>query len=407
MLSELSRWSGDSKVLLKNCEREGELPLTFIPQKSLVTYLLFSGAITSLDGLVGARWGNSFITSPNVNFIPRPGGETEVILRADYFYGEDEYLHWPQKFSEAFSHLSVIRKPPPTADFDEDYAIWRTYDEKTFVDREIDDGCVGGYIRLKPMVAEQIYSPISRLLEKTKSKDDLQALGYTRKEFEFIHLHRLHLEFLFSRLKNTPCSLGDANKLYNEVQRAWLSLDAAWAYLTEYRQRMVGGLPSVTYGSGGLLSRLMGAFTYNEKDAHFLFLAGIPVWLIRPMSAFHNQKILSIVEMKKPAICMDFCCPFKKYADPTDSVEKKLHAIQAASRDLCIHPDPIETTYHDKLSQRMSSEADKYRKEGGRKPGHSSNRYNPYKESTGKRGGKSCECLHSKLSVHLLNDKHR
>jgi hypothetical protein len=54
------------------------------------------------DGWVGAVVGNGewFVTSPNTEFVPQPplGCTHNMCIRADFWYGDDDPLQWPQPY---------------------------------------------------------------------------------------------------------------------------------------------------------------------------------------------------------------------------------------------------------------------------------------------------------------------
>jgi hypothetical protein len=51
-----------------------------------------------------------FITSPNMDFVPQPPlvCTRNMRIRADFKYGEDDPLQWPQPYLSSDCHLGVI-----------------------------------------------------------------------------------------------------------------------------------------------------------------------------------------------------------------------------------------------------------------------------------------------------------
>lgn len=56
----------------------------------------------------------TFVTSPNADviFAPALGLNRQVRLRADWRYGDDDPMQWPQNYSQYHSHLSAIPALP-------------------------------------------------------------------------------------------------------------------------------------------------------------------------------------------------------------------------------------------------------------------------------------------------------
>ena len=64
------------------------------------------------NGQVGAVVGDGewFVTSPNMDFVPQPplGGTHSMHICANYRYGEDNPLQWPQPYLASNCHLGAI-----------------------------------------------------------------------------------------------------------------------------------------------------------------------------------------------------------------------------------------------------------------------------------------------------------
>jgi hypothetical protein len=123
-----------------------------------------------------------------------------------------------------------------------------------------------------------------------------------------------------------------------------------------------------------------------------LFVAGIPVWLIRPISSFTNQNILTVAEMCPPQLCMDlFPRPTILFKGHTGAAAK-FKAIEEASHQFSLHPDPFEIPAFDEAvnSSVLIPKAPPSRAQATRVPrrGPASRRTNPYpKPGKGPNGG--------------------
>lgn len=392
--------------LLRNRNPDGEWLSNSLCKDALIISL---AKLTYKDGIVGALWGDSFITSPNCNYIPRPIDDSSLILRTDFYYGAHDFLLWPQPYDEKISHLTIVRKYPNPDVKELDWKMWEPYDERYFI-WSAGDKCVSGYGRLKSVVAEELFASVSRLLEKVKNKELLQERGVPPVSMSLVNVSRLNLEFTFSRLKEMPCTREQANRGWVELQRVWRCLDALWEFLTVQRAIMCGFLPEANHTEGPLVSLYVGTFTHNEWVALQMFVAGIPVWLIRPVSAFTEQNILSVVELREPQLCMNIHPnPVVLAEGRADSLQKFL-AIEAASHKFCLHPDPFEVAAFNSSAQnsiRTSSRPTLSNPTPGSSSNRSSRRPTPYPKvnrpkGEGHKGGRSCKNIRFFESFKLI-----
>lgn len=117
----------------------------------------------------------------------------------------------------------------------------------------------------------------------------------------------------------------------------YLEATAIFDYMTIYEPRMDGHSPLATK-----LARSIGCFTTDPRVVHEFFIAGLPVWFIRPIYNFIVENILSlekIIEPHRRVVLADYNPKFSPIYEGSDT--KKLDAIHHQSRGMLLYPDPF------------------------------------------------------------------
>jgi hypothetical protein len=65
--------------------------------------------------------------SPNADFVPMPRSQSNITLRSDLYYGEDDPLLWPQPYNSVYCHLAAIQHKPGS---DDASIMWEAFDRK-------------------------------------------------------------------------------------------------------------------------------------------------------------------------------------------------------------------------------------------------------------------------------------
>ena len=123
--------------------------------------------------------------------------------------------------------------------------------------------------KISPTEGHPVISPLSMSLRRSLSR--LRAVAMTRREALF------------------EC---------RQVQRQWMELRALMEqmdYIEIYEPRMEGGVRPAKE-----TANVIGCFVQEVHVAERLFSAGIPYWLICPISTFSNENILSITTVVQP-----------------------------------------------------------------------------------------------------------
>lgn len=236
--------------------------------------------MTGHDGKVGAllvhrssssaqqQW---VVTSPNADYVPRPEfGSSSIQLRADLRYGIDDATIWPQPISKTYPYLSVIRRRPSNPS-DPLSVLWWTPTLSHFT--PANNCAVFGLGNFKRSYLDPLYTLVKSLRSDTsefiKNKD---AIGLLNVESS---LSIMVLSWV--RLEGMPATFEEKALELTEFQRNWLELRATLDYHSVYHmQRVRNTEPSV------LRDDFIGGFTAHDNIAHEMFMAGIPVWLVRP-----------------------------------------------------------------------------------------------------------------------------
>ena len=149
------------------------------------------------------------------------------------------------------------------------------------------------------------------------------------------------LEHGMARLKSMWMNFSQMSNIVRDVQRCWLEITALLNYMTVFKPRMDS--TSINCPPHPVASTI-GVFTFEACIAQDFFLAGLPCWLIRPMSVWSNINILNIVPLVDPENHLRlhphriYCPPV--YVGPALAPEK-YHAILRFARGFLKYPDPF------------------------------------------------------------------
>ncbi|KAK0228091.1 hypothetical protein IW262DRAFT_1455291 [Armillaria fumosa] len=248
-------------------------PLTELPQglsmlpppgltpseiRSDPTILLHSRAVNIPVGPFDGKWGtvfddiDYFIITPNAHMICMPplGANREVYMRADYRYGHNDPLHWPQSYVEQFPHLACLRyiEPEPSDTF---YPLYHPLTEYDFIECD----------------PEAIVKGIGRLRRST--------------------FHRL--EKACQIIIESVDTVSATESLARKTQRVARELRALVEYMTIFKPHM--DAPGCDAPSLPVDRDLVGAFSNDATIVQRFFKAGIPVWHMVPMKDLSGTRV--------------------------------------------------------------------------------------------------------------------
>lgn len=209
-------------------------------------------------------------------------------------YGPDDPTLWPQQYSAHYCHLGAIpRKPPPQQDRAPDIMImWWNPQPADFVSPQSGLTLTRGFGQLRQDKCYQFQKLVDKLLDECKAYTaSLAPAKVTPLLPQIAQVVRLALE----RLRSVPSTYDRMVLGVTGVQRAYLELTGLLRYLSIYKPRMEN--PDV---EAGLPDDCIGVFTSDPAIAQQFHIARLPYWFIRPLSAFNNEIILSVVPLLDP-----------------------------------------------------------------------------------------------------------
>ncbi|KAJ7868202.1 hypothetical protein B0H14DRAFT_2503927 [Mycena olivaceomarginata] len=249
--------------------------------------------IGALDGRVAAycEMGKTiyFITTNAryVPLVPRIDPRQLVVCR-DMRYGHDDPVLWPRMVSTTYPHLAAIPKAPTTVRGREQHGVmWWNPTQDDFVCPASGMTITRGLGRLRPERLLPLEKPCKDLLGECTAYNSTTPTPLLAQVMQTLRLsiERLKMPTTFTRM-----CIG-----VTTVQREYLELTGLLRYITRYQPRMQG---TSTDAKRRLAfpDDCIGAFTEDPRVAQLFSLACLPFWLIRPLSAFADEKILRVVK---------------------------------------------------------------------------------------------------------------
>ncbi|KAJ7325828.1 hypothetical protein DFH08DRAFT_816906 [Mycena albidolilacea] len=197
----------------------------------------------------------------------------QLFLHCDMRYGPDNPTLWPQQYSAHYCHLGAIpRKPPPQQDRAPDIMIMfgQLRQDKCYLFQKL----------------------VDKLLDECKAYTaSIAPAKVTPLLLQMAQVVRLALEWL----RSVPSTYDRMVLRVTGLQRAYLELTGLLRYLSIYKPCMEN--PDV---EAGLPDDCIGVFTSDPAIAQQFHIARLPYWFIRPLSAFNNEIILSVVPLLDP-----------------------------------------------------------------------------------------------------------
>ncbi|KAJ7921960.1 hypothetical protein B0H13DRAFT_1984044 [Mycena leptocephala] len=231
-----------------------------------------------------------FVTS-NARYIPAlPSGSANTLrLRKDMRYGPDDPTLWPQEYSTGFCHLGAIPKKPTTQRGKEALGVmWWDPDPKDFVSPESGLTLARGLGKLSHSQCSRLADPVNKLLEEYSAYT--QTIKSPAKIVPLMPQLAQSLRLGLERLRTLPSTYIRVVINITNVQRCYLELMGMLRYMTVYKPRMED--PTA---EPGLPDDCVGVFTSDPIVAQQFRIARLPYWLIRPLSTFLHENILSVV----------------------------------------------------------------------------------------------------------------
>ncbi|KAJ8508482.1 hypothetical protein ONZ45_g9252 [Pleurotus djamor] len=244
------------------------------------------------DGRVGALLpGSRYITSPNCLDLPEPptSDRCEVFLCEDGRFGEHDFGRWPQHYSATYPHHGcILRKPMERKD--PLRIMWMTVTREEFVEERVNDSSGMGRVRLD--LTASIKVQVSALQTEYESVKDLRSLYGSHPGIRpWFHSIVNQMNIRMNRLETLDMTLKQARDTVADLQRFWLDIKAYIYYMLTAKPLMDNANTDVIFPPYKFLGTITDSITVVEEHAR----AGIPVWLIRPLTTFSNIRIDAVV----------------------------------------------------------------------------------------------------------------
>ena len=217
-----------------------------------------------------------------MNVIHAPIPVCRTRMRQNYSFGKDDPLLWPQPFYLPVGHLAVIPVPMESPPYHLRLA-WYTPSPADII--SVTDSALVGTGNLALYLTNELTNMCTELLQRIsqlESKHRVDAVITQTKSQLKKYLERLSMR----GTRNELCLLISC------IQRVFLGLYARVEWLVKWFPCLSD--PDQSHASE-VDDSVMGAFTDNLDIAGDLFRLGIPLWLVRPKSTFHQVNILRLV----------------------------------------------------------------------------------------------------------------
>lgn len=235
---------------------------------------------------IHTRYPNYYITTPNQADIFAPPSPCNICVRLDGWYGLDDHMQWPQLFSWSVSYLCCVPKKDGLA---VEYSImwWNP--------THLDFKAVQNHKGIGFLPHHEL-----RLMGECCERLNERADNYQANIGPNIH-HPIIKSLSINLCHTLSCSrvvaMTHIEVLFEcwQVQRLWMELWALMDYTEICKPCMEGHVPPAKE-----MAKVIGCFITEANIAEKLFAAGIPYWLMCPISTFIKENILSITTMVEP-----------------------------------------------------------------------------------------------------------
>ncbi|KAJ7158052.1 hypothetical protein B0H12DRAFT_1083385 [Mycena haematopus] len=274
------------------------------------------------DGQLGAvvQLGQvDYLVTTHADYIPEPPAiaEHDVFLRKDLRYGTDDFVLWPQRFSQRNNVVGSGAR-----------GLLTVQDGRTITEGfgHLSDARLGA---LSKALDELILDYKAYIADAPQNKvpSSLSPLI-------------LSLRAALDRLQVVPCSFDQMVLAIRNMQRTFLEADAMIEYMRVYKPRMEDPLGEASRPQAGM----MGAYTGNAREAQLLHRAGIPYWYIRQASQFSKEKINELVAVRLPShLELQAHVLHPTLGRATGNTDAKLEMIQKCSLSAEWYTDPYDS----------------------------------------------------------------
>ncbi|KAK0460784.1 hypothetical protein IW261DRAFT_1577485 [Armillaria novae-zelandiae] len=267
--------------------------------------LLHNGAASTSNSPFNGRYGtildgqDSIIVTPNSSFMPRPpiGAQCEVYMRANYQYGTDDHLQWPQAYIDQYPHFACIHRVV----LEGNRALCPLFHGLTHYDFvECDDtAIVKGVGCLRPLTFLRLQSACQAVI------DSVGGVNGSNTVLSGLQSHVSLIKLLLRRLHALPTSFARVCLTVAETQRVMCELHLFVEYMTIYKPLMEA--PESDAPSMPIDDTLVGAFSNDATVVQRFFKVSIPVWHMVAMKDLLGIRIDNLSKFMTPLFVEEPC----------------------------------------------------------------------------------------------------
>jgi hypothetical protein len=267
------------------------------------TFVLISPKVPfgPFDGRVAAVVGDFVCTTPNQTkiFLP-PMQKTEVRLRANARYGPDDPTLWPQPWVDQYCHLGAIPRKPDDPNDPLSVMWWDPTDDDF-------ESLSGGLFDGLGQLSGSKLLPLQKLMSGIESRIDDYKQASSDPNKLLLMLVRA-MQDSFARLDSLKTTRTEMKVGVTEFQRYYLEIYGCLDYLEIYKPRMDGGRAPAES-----VMNCMGTITNIPRIVQDFYVAGLPVWFLRPSTVWDTPVKCNILKIVTPLDPADVLCVSENY----------------------------------------------------------------------------------------------
>ncbi|KAK0472863.1 hypothetical protein IW261DRAFT_1570459 [Armillaria novae-zelandiae] len=282
------------------------LPEDLMPSKNRGNpkLLLHNGAASTSNSPFDGRYGtildgqDSIIVTPNSSFMPCPpiGAQREVYMRANYRYGTDDHLQWPQAYIDQYPHFACIHRVA----LERNRALHPLFHGLTHYDFvECDDtAIVRGVGHLRPSTFLRLQSACQAVINSVGGVNGSNTM------LSGLQSHVSLIELLLGCLHALPMSFARVCLTVAETQHVTCELHVFIEYMTIYKPLMEApesDAPSMP------VDDMLGVFSNDATIVQWFFKVGIPVWRMVAMKDLPGIHIDNLSKFMTPPFVEEPC----------------------------------------------------------------------------------------------------
>ena len=278
--------------------------------------------------------GYSCIISDSCEFIPSPpiGGNRTVTEKQDLYFGQDDYLVWPQPYHPSLPHLPFIRRREVDIKDPKRNFLWLLpqrfefclHDPKSYTG-------LGKLARYTLEAFDRFWDELAVRIHKEMPDNIPQPMKSLMAE----------ITPLLNRLQYLLMGYNAMCRTVRALQRNIIEVEAFADYVVIQRRIEQ---PTLTTFSSTAIARV-GAFVYSMDDMTSLQQMGTCYWLICPFETLLASRIHKVIPMQQPYELDLSTEPLSSESNTTfvgaASDSAMYHAIRNSARTCIRFPDPF------------------------------------------------------------------